>query len=334
MAFKIVTIGCGSIALRGHGPAYRKYAESNPDVELAACVDIDGDKAEAFRDQFGFQRAYTDMDTALEKEKPDAVCLVVPYQLTAQLAVAILEKGYPLLMEKPPGMTRQETLRMIKAAELSGAPHQVAWNRRYMPVVAYTKQWLSRELSPGSLHNIRYDLNRVNRIGSNASMTMVHGIDMVKYLADSDYKQVRIRYQPFSHQGATESNIHLDCEFESGVWAQIQYRPLSGSVLERVVIDAVNHTMHLHLPFWSSLDAPGKLIHMVNNEIKAELGNVELGRSEEMFIVNGFYSENALFFNDIRAGRKPGDTLKSAMQAVEISEAIRMGRELYVSGEA
>ena len=82
MPFKICTIGCGDLSMRYHGPAFRVYAESHPQVELTACCDIDTARVQAFREKFGFQKAYTDLHEMLDKEKPDAVCLMAPVALT------------------------------------------------------------------------------------------------------------------------------------------------------------------------------------------------------------------------------------------------------------
>ena len=46
MAFKICAIGCGAMATTGHGPSFQRYAQEHPDVELAACCDLDAEKAE------------------------------------------------------------------------------------------------------------------------------------------------------------------------------------------------------------------------------------------------------------------------------------------------
>ena len=70
----------------------------------------------------------------LSAERPDAVCLVVPEPLTCELACQVLEMGYPLIMEKPPGRTVEEIDRMTSAAEAAGVPTKVAFNRRYEPV--------------------------------------------------------------------------------------------------------------------------------------------------------------------------------------------------------
>ena len=122
MNFKICMVGCGNMAIGNHGPACRKYAMLHPDTQLAACCDIDEGKAVAFKQEFGFSRHYTDLDLMLDTEKPHAVCMVVPVNLTKRLSCRILEKGYPLIMEKPPGMNREETLEMISAANIKNTP--------------------------------------------------------------------------------------------------------------------------------------------------------------------------------------------------------------------
>ena len=61
----------------------------------------------------------------LDTEKPDAVCIVLPVQYICQTSILVMEKGYPVLMEKPPGLNKEETIRMIAAAEKFGVINQV-----------------------------------------------------------------------------------------------------------------------------------------------------------------------------------------------------------------
>ena len=83
MSFTICTIGCGSHASAVHGPSYQKYKRLHADVRLAACCDVNEQAAANYRNTFGFERYYTDLDRMLDAEKPDAVGLVVPVELTA-----------------------------------------------------------------------------------------------------------------------------------------------------------------------------------------------------------------------------------------------------------
>ena len=122
MSFKICAVGCGGMAKAGHGPAFRKYALEHPEVTLAACCDIDAGRAEAFRKEFGFTRSYTCWEDMLRDEKPDAVSLIVPVNLTEELTVQMLRRRIPVILEKPPGMNREQTLRMAEEADRTGTP--------------------------------------------------------------------------------------------------------------------------------------------------------------------------------------------------------------------
>lgn len=102
-------IGCGEHAVACHGPSQAKYAASNPGaLELAACADVDSQRAESYRARFSYLRAYTDPFAMIQAERRDAVVLVVPVERTCALGTAILERGIPVLIEKPPGRTIAE----------------------------------------------------------------------------------------------------------------------------------------------------------------------------------------------------------------------------------
>lgn len=49
--------------------------------------------------------------------KPDADCLNVPPPITPLLSIPILSMGYPLLLEKPPGLTRPQMYEMIRVMD-------------------------------------------------------------------------------------------------------------------------------------------------------------------------------------------------------------------------
>ena len=102
--FKICLIGCGGMARSGHAPSIKKYVEETPDSELAGCCDIDIDKAKEFSDKFGFRRYFTDYHEMLNAIKPDVVLVIVPPSLTARISMEVMDKGYSVFMEKPPGM--------------------------------------------------------------------------------------------------------------------------------------------------------------------------------------------------------------------------------------
>jgi myo-inositol 2-dehydrogenase/D-chiro-inositol 1-dehydrogenase len=330
MSFKICMIGCGEIANGYHGPAYRKYALEHANVELSACCDRNIPKAAQFAERFGFSRYYTDFAKMLKTERPDAICLSVQPDFTCEISCAILGMGIPLLLEKPPGMTIEETDRMIAAAAESGTPNQVAFNRRFTPLVSELKGILEKRLSPEDIQYVRYDLTRVNRTDRDFSTTAIHGIDTARFIASSDYAYVRFHYQEFSVLGQGVANIFMDCTFQSGATAQLDFCPLAGVVTERVAVHASDNTCFLNLPVWNAFDTPGRLMHFEKEQLIRDVAGPEVSGSNEDYILNGFYSENESFFNDIRNGFLPTVDIKSGRQSVEIAQLIRERAVEYV----
>jgi myo-inositol 2-dehydrogenase/D-chiro-inositol 1-dehydrogenase len=333
MNFKICVVGCGNMAMGFHGPSYQRYAMLHPDVELAACCDLDESKVVIFKEKFGFSRHYTDIDLMLDSEKPDAVCLVVPVNLTFSLSLKIMGKGYPLLLEKPPGLNSKETMELIRSANRGNSPNQIAFNRRYTPLVRKLKDLLDAQSEKYEFMNIQYRMLRVGRKDPDFTLTAIHGIDLVKYIAGSEYKTVDFRYKELDLIGENVANIHMDCEFESGATARLDFLPVSGMNSERLEVNVHNHTFSLQLPVGDYLDFPGKLLHIENNEVKLELNGLDIAGSAELFVLSGFYHENELFFEDIRNGRKPAGDIASGLQSVEIADCIRKRASKYISLE-
>ena len=323
MSFKINTIGCGQLANSHHGPAQVMYASRHPGVKLTACCDINLAKASSFAQEFGFQRAYSDIFKMLESENPDAVCLFVPPALICELSCQILELGYPLLLEKPPGMTVAELDRMIAVAEKTSTPNQVAFNRRYIPLVQQLKQVIAHQ---NPIYNLRYDFCRIGRTDRDFSTTTIHGIDTVRFLAGSDFADIHIDYQTLEISGEQAANIFIQGTLQSGATTQVNFTPVSGAVLERATLHAYDQVTFLQLPIWNGFDSPGRLVQVQAGRVVTEITGPEVSGSAEDFVLNGFYAENAAFFDDIRAGNAPAGDLQSARQSVQIAEAIRNRR--------
>ncbi len=320
--FKICTIGCGNHSSLFHGPAYKKYREENSCVELTACCDIDRERAEVYKNRFGFKKCFTDYTGMLSCENPDAVCIVLPYRITAGIAEKVMSLGYPVHMEKPPGSTPDETLKLIQAAESNGVPNQVGFNRRFTPLVQELQKILTGELGDQQIHNIRYDFYRCGRKDEDFYATAIHGIDNVRYLAGSEYKYVNFTYQEFPEIGKRAANIFMDCIFESGTTAQLNFCPVAGVVYERAAVNLYNNTFSLALPLDPAIDGKGRLIHMKDKEVILYLDGADLPGINDKFETQGFYRENKLFFDTLREGKKPENNIKSSLQSMEVAYCI------------
>ena len=152
--FKICVLGCGAMSLSGHGPAFAKYKKDYEDVCLAGCCDLDEQKAIEYKEKFGFEKHYTDYKLMLDEIKPDVVSLICPVKFTKELSIDIIKKGYNIILEKPPGLNREEIYEMIEAAKSSGVFVRTAFNRRYTPIFLKLKEYLKGK----RIFNITYQI--------------------------------------------------------------------------------------------------------------------------------------------------------------------------------
>lgn len=315
MAFRICMVGCGYMAREGHGPALARYAAENGDVELAACCDVRPEQAEAFARVHGFARHYADMEAMLERERPQGVTLAVPERLTARLATLLLEQGVPVLLEKPPGIGPAEALALRDVARRCRTPHRVAYNRRYMPLVEAFMEGIDRSQP---VLEVLCDFQRHGRRDLDFSTTAIHGIDLVAVLG-GNYRQVDYRYRAVPGEDERVAHVLLQARLASGASATLGFRPMAGTAIERYQVIQKGRTGMLELPAWRGQDAPGRSFWTEQGRIIRETR----GGDAPPFVSNGFYAENAGFFDAVRGKAPLTGTLEDATDAVLVADAMR-----------
>ena len=68
-------------------------------------------------------------------------------------------------------------------------PHQVAFNRRYVPLLAELRERIRLLPAGATLQHVRYEMVRVNRRDPDFSTTAVHAIDAVRFIAGADFAE-------------------------------------------------------------------------------------------------------------------------------------------------
>ena len=326
MGFKICMVGCGDFANHAHGPAVKLYAERNNGVSFAGCCDVDEKRAKAFKERFGVGNWYTDYEVMLNTEKPDAVCLLTPPEVTSNVACKILGMGYPLLVEKPPGMCADETHRIVQAS--AGIPNMVAFNRRYMPIVKKAMELIDSWGGADCIMDIHYRMIRVNRPDPDFSTTAIHGVDLVRHIARADYSHISLRYHNLPQYGETVANYHLNGLMSNGIVVNMDFLPMSGILTERLEINTANGLLMLYLPL-GPYDMPGRLVHLADNKEVLVVCGEELSGTTDIAVLGGFYNENAKFFDAVRRGQMPDGDIATGLQAVEIAHCINQRKGEY-----
>jgi predicted dehydrogenase len=108
---KLGIVGTGGMA-ENHARAFSAIKG----VELAACCDIDEQRAKSFARTWNIPRVYTDYDDMLDAEKLDALSNVTVDIMHAPISLAAIAHGLAVLCEKPLATTLADARKMRDAA--------------------------------------------------------------------------------------------------------------------------------------------------------------------------------------------------------------------------
>jgi predicted dehydrogenase len=164
---RVGIIGTGAISQVVHVPIFAE----RQDVELVAVADADLHKAEALSRRFKIPHV-CDADALIARDDLDAVVVCTPNHLHEEMAIAALEAGKHVFVERPLAITSTGAARVVKAAEKAGKVLVAGMPHRFRPgvialrdfvaggelgeVYAVRGSWMTR-LMPGSRHSWRYD---------------------------------------------------------------------------------------------------------------------------------------------------------------------------------
>jgi myo-inositol 2-dehydrogenase/D-chiro-inositol 1-dehydrogenase len=120
-------------AILGYGAFGRHHARclaDCPGVELAAIASSSAENQAAARADHPGVRVSADWRAVVEAPDLDAVAIVTPNHLHAVMALAALEAGKAVLVEKPLATTLADCDRLVEAAERTGRPLSVGFELR------------------------------------------------------------------------------------------------------------------------------------------------------------------------------------------------------------
>ena len=238
---KLGVLGAGGHSRYHHGPGLQIFAKRHPGrIHLAAVCDLDKEKAVEYARLFGFENTYTDLETMLDSEHLDGLLAVTPLSLTATIVERLLPHGIPLMVEKPPGQTFQQTKKLANLAAKYGTPHIVSFDRQFSPAINQTRQWL-KEHANVPPHTILSVMRRVNRIESDFAVgTGIHLIDTSFSLMGipTNYKTQNVK-PPMARCPVFTASVN----FEGGRTGLIEITPDAGTTEETYTLTGQGYTI-------------------------------------------------------------------------------------------
>ncbi len=225
---RLALLGCGEHSRGSHAAPLARYAARNPgEIELVAACDLNLDRAREFSREFGFSRAYSNIDTMLATEGVDGCVSVMPMERIVEMAVMLLERKIPCVIEKPLGISPQEAERLARVARQTGTPHMVSVNRRFMPYLNQAKSWANNigPLRYVRATQIRHERDEPDFIWA----TAIHVLDALRHIAGEV-----ISFDTEVHRQAGLSTVWdiVSLRFESGTRGRIEVLPTAGMVEE------------------------------------------------------------------------------------------------------
>ena len=311
---RIGVIGAGSHSTSSHGPPLEALRDERPGgIELAAVCDLDRAKAEAYARRFGFAKTYTDLDAMLDGERLDGLVAVTAIGQTAALAGRLLATGIPLLIEKPPGASCEETCRLLSIARERGAPHMVSLNRRFNPALTRARDWLRGQVSTRPpIATLACMLRQDRREERFAWYTGIHTIDAVFSLLGRpgriDVRRLRSRTPSFWGWSAA-------ARFAGGTRADIILAPQAGAMAEIYDLYGPGYAVRI--------DVPACSVRIVDR------GEVVLSwqspEGEPGWVRDGSLQETRAFLNAVEGKGEFAPDLEDGLVSMQAAEAVENG---------
>jgi predicted dehydrogenase len=122
----LIGVGWGSVV---QTPAFRLV----PEFEVVALCSRQPDRVQAAGEKLGITDTSTDWESFVKRDDLDVISIATPVDLHLQQTLAAIDAGKHVLVEKPVGLTSDETGQMLAAATAAGVCHAVCFESRWEP---------------------------------------------------------------------------------------------------------------------------------------------------------------------------------------------------------
>ena len=144
-------IGVGVVGMgwmgRVHASSYRRVLEHFPHLgvvpRLVVGADVSAERR-AHADRVGFERTAEDWRAVVEDRAVDAVSITLPNAMHRDVALAAIEAGKHVWVEKPVGRGIEDTVAVADAARRAGVLNAVGLCYRFAPAVQHAGALIER----------------------------------------------------------------------------------------------------------------------------------------------------------------------------------------------
>ncbi len=233
---KYALIGCGRIAVN------HIKAALNNHLEIVAVCDVLTEKMEDLLAKYDLAgktsiKRYTDYRQMLDVEKPTLVSIATESGIHAEIALACIEAGVHVIIEKPMAMSMEDAEEIIHRSEEKGVKVSACHQNRFNVAVQETRRALEAgrfgQLSHGSIH-VRWNRNKDYydqapwrgtwaQDGGCLMNQCIHGIDLLRWMMGDEVEEVYgVTRQQFHHYLEAEDVGMAVVKFKNGAIGTIE----------------------------------------------------------------------------------------------------------------
>jgi predicted dehydrogenase len=299
-------IGAGTVA-EMHAKAFERGLRGR----FSGVFDPSEARAEAFAERLG-GKVYPTREALMADPKIDAVLVLSPNHYHVEDALAALQAGKHVLIEKPIAESRADVARLEHAASAAGRLCMPAHNYIYAPSLIRMKRLIAEgrlgELaSLWILYNIFHSEEVARRYGGVLREVAVHHAYSLLYLVG---RPVSVAAQTSSigyKELRAENQVMLTCRFEPGTLANLW-----------VSFAASDPTSDPWTVTYKALGSKGGATYTWNDALIEDDGGPAWGITN---YVDSFHSELSHFIEIVQNGGEPLSSLRDAADCLAIIEA-------------
>lgn len=217
----------GVIGLGFFGEIHAEVLSGMPEVDLAAVCTRRPDRLKDIADKYDIPKMYTDYSDLLRDPDVEAVSITTHVNDHRDIAVAALQAGKNVLLEKPMAATVEECEAILAAAESAAGQFMVGHICRFDPRVSLAKQAVV-DGRIGRILSMHATRNLPAKIGADVLDKIspllgdgIHDTDIMLWLTGEHVKSVyarNIQYRNFKHPDGGWAMY----EFENGAVGVIE----------------------------------------------------------------------------------------------------------------
>jgi predicted dehydrogenase len=312
---RVAVVGVGHLG-KFHAEKYARMEEA----ELVGIAEIDPERRDALSRQYHIP-GFADYRQLIPLV--DAVSIVVPTTLHAEVAGDFLRQGVDVLIEKPISPSLAEAELLIALAESHGCLLQIGHLERFNPAFLKTRPHISTPLFIES-----HRLSPFKARGTDVDVIldlMIHDLDLILHLVDSPPRQIQAAGVPVVSPRVDIANVRI--QFENGCVANITSSRISLQELRKMRIfqPAAYISMDFGLKSYTVVRLePRKDPKSALPQFTTEMGTVDAGDALEM--------ELRSFIDAVRTRSAPAvggeDGKRALAMALRINEEIEKNFKL------